>query len=75
MNVQVQTINIGSERAVIVPAKTWAKIMSVLEDMADVIAYKRAKQADDGTYITSEELKKQIFGKSRQKTRASAASC
>ena len=65
MNMNVQTISIGSEKAVLVPAKAWKKIVSALEDLDDIIAYDRAKKNDDGTYYSLEEVKQRLAQKSK----------
>jgi len=60
MNIQVQQIKIGSESAVVVPVKTWKKIMAALEDMIDVAAYDIAVKNDDGKYVSLEEIEKYL---------------
>ncbi|MCL1888230.1 MAG: hypothetical protein FWF96_05110 [Kiritimatiellaeota bacterium] len=60
MNIQVQKIKIGSESAVVVPVKTWKKIMDTLEDMIDVAAYDHAVKNDDGKYFSLEEVEKYL---------------
>jgi len=63
MSIQVQQIKIGSESAVIVPVKTWKKIMDALEDMIDVAAYDVAMKNDDGKYIFFEEIERYLAEK------------
>jgi len=64
MNMNVQTIRIGSEKAVLVPVKAWEKIMSALEDLDDIAAFDRAKKNDDGTRYTLEEVRQRLAKKS-----------
>jgi len=63
MNARVQKIKIGAETAVVVPIQEWNKLMSTLEDLSDVVAYDRAKERDDGTRYSSEEMREILFGK------------
>ena len=63
MNIQIQKIKIGSESAVIVPAKTWEKVINALEDMIDVAAYEHAVETDDGTRIAFEDIKRYLAEK------------
>ena len=60
MNIQIQKIKIGSESAVIIPAKTWEKVINALEDMIDVAAYEHAVKTDDGTRISFEDIKRYL---------------
>jgi len=67
MSIRVQQIKIGSESAVVVPVKTWKKIVEALEDMVDVAAYDRAKKNDDGKYISLEEVEKYLAERAGKK--------
>ena len=60
MNIPTQEIEIGKEKAVVIPKKTWEKILAMLEDIDDVRAYDKAKDEDDGYRISAEDLKKRI---------------
>jgi len=60
MNIPTQEIEIGKEKAVVIPKKIWKKILAMLEDMDDVRAYDKAKDEDDGYRISAEDLKKRI---------------
>jgi len=60
MNMDVQQVSIGREKAFIVPEKVWEKIMSVIEDAEDVVAYDRAKARDDGRRISIEDVEKRV---------------
>ena len=66
MQVQVQKINIGSESAVVVPATIWARIVSAMEDLEDIIAYDRAKKKDDGVRFSLEEVEKRLARKTKR---------
>ena len=59
----VQKIEIGKEKAVIVPENVWNKIMDALEDLDDIKAYDKAKANDCGTRVPLEGLEKKILGK------------
>ena len=60
MDLHVQTICIGSEKAVVIPEKEWAKILISIEDFEDVVAYDKAKKADDGVRFSLAEVKKEL---------------
>ena len=63
MNIQAQEIEIGKEKAVVIPKKMWEKILAMLEDIDDVRAYDKAKEEDDGYRISAEDLKTRIMEK------------
>ena len=67
--------NSAPKGSLVIPAKTWKNFVSALEDLIDTVSYDRAKQNDDGTRFTMEDIDKLIQRKSRQKTRASVAAC
>ena len=62
MSIQIQKVKIGKEKIVMVPEKTWKKILEKLEDIDDVRAYDEAKANDDGYRISHEDLMKELFG-------------
>jgi len=67
MNMHVQEISIGSEKAVVIPKKAWRKIVLSIEDLEDIIAYDNAKKADDGVRVSLDDLKKELFHAPRPK--------
>ena len=70
MSMKVQKNNTVPKGAVVVPAKTWKIFVSALEDLVDIVAYDRARQNDDGTRFSMEDIEKQILLKNRGKPRA-----
>jgi len=60
MNIQVQKINVGAEKIVILSEKMWKKIASALEDLDDIIAYDRAKKNDDGTRYSMDDIREMM---------------
>ena len=63
MSIKIQEIEVGQEKIVLVPKKTWKKILEKLEDIDDIRAYDEAMAKDDGYRISHEDLKKELFSK------------
>jgi ribosome-binding protein aMBF1 (putative translation factor) len=57
---KVQEIEIGKERAVIVPQRTWRRLLELLEDKEDVRLYDEAKAKPAGTTIEHDELLRRL---------------
>jgi ribosome-binding protein aMBF1 (putative translation factor) len=53
---KVQEIEIGKERAVIVPQKTWRRLLDMLEEKEDLRLYDEAKAKPAGTTLEHDEL-------------------
>ena len=60
MNATIQRISIGHEKAIIVPEKVWAKMMSMMEEAEDILAYDRAKACDTGERVSIEAVEKRL---------------
>ncbi len=57
---KVQEIEIGKERAVIVPERTWKRLLALLEEKEDVRLYDKVKSMPQGTIIEHDELCRQL---------------
>jgi DNA-binding XRE family transcriptional regulator len=53
---KVQEIEIGKERAVIVPQRTWRRLLELLEEKEDIRLYDEAKAKPAGTTIEHDEM-------------------
>jgi len=69
MNATIQRISIGDEKAIIIPEKVWAKMMSMMEEAEDILAYDRAKARDTGERVSIADVEKRL--KSRRHHSAS----
>ena len=52
----------GAPAFAVVPMDIWLKVRNSIEDLEDVALYDQAKSADDGFYIPSEVLKRELAG-------------
>ena len=65
MSIKIQEIEVGKEKAVIIPQKSWKKILKKLEDLDDIRAYDEAMAEDDGTRYSLDEIKKKYLKKKK----------
>ena len=57
---KVQEIEIGKERAVIVPQRTWRRLLELLEDREDIRLYDEAKAKPAGSTVEHDELLRRL---------------
>ena len=57
---EVQQIEIGKERAVIVPERTWKRLLALLEEKEDLRLYDKVKARPEGSVIEHDELCRQL---------------
>jgi ribosome-binding protein aMBF1 (putative translation factor) len=55
---KVQEIEIGKERAVVVPQRTWRRLLDLLEEKEDIRLYDEARPA--GTTVDHDELLRRL---------------
>ena len=57
---KVQEVEIGKERAVIVPQRTWRRLLELLEEKEDIRLYDEAKAKPAGTTTEHDELLRRL---------------